>query len=240
MRTGRTLAASVVVLCITVIPAYAQVVSPAPTPRGAVFATGGLSAASGTGAGAVGLTATFNLTERLALEGNGVFSMSHRAMDTQSVTGSLLVNLLPARDTERIVPYVVGGVGLYRAGVNMDGMGFGSFMSQYSGYSGMMAIPTGGFGMMQGSGGSYVAGSPVYTPANLPMFYANRLGMVTPWNGQFGIRSFTDPALSFGFGVQIRASRHFVVRPDARAITAIANGDRRTVGVVTIGLGYAF
>lgn len=94
--------------------------------------------------------------------------------------------------------------------------------------------------MMQGSGSSYVAGGPVYTPGNLPMFYGNRLGMVTPWNGQFGARSFTDPALSFGFGVQIRASRHFVVRPDARAMTAIANGDRRTVGVVSIGLGYAF
>lgn len=36
-------------------------------------------------------------------------------MDTKSVTGSLVFNLLPATATERIVPYVAGGLDLYRA-----------------------------------------------------------------------------------------------------------------------------
>ena len=242
MRLDRLITLSVFVLSATAAPSYAQVVTSTPTiaPRGAVIGAGGLSAASGTSGGAFGVTATFNLTERLAVEGNGVFSMAHGSMDTQSVTGSLLVNLLPARESARVVPYVAGGIGLYRASLDMDGMGFGSFMSQYSGYSGMMSLPTGGFGMMQGTTEQYNAGAPVYTPADLPMFYANRMGMLTPTNGRFGRQSFTDPAVSIGVGAQIRAGEHFVVRPDARAITAIANGDRRTMGVVTIGLGYGF
>src|SRR5581483_11249163 len=108
----------------------AQHVTASPTivPPGAVIATGGLSAASGASGGAAGITATFNLTERVALEGNGVFSMSHMSTDSQSVTGSLLFNLLPARENERIVPYIAGGLGLYRSSFDMDGLGFGTFM----------------------------------------------------------------------------------------------------------------
>lgn len=161
-------------------------------------------------------------------------------MDSQSVTGGVLLNLVPARETERIVPYVAAGFGLYRARFDMDGMGFGSFMSQNSGYTGMMSLPGGGFGMMQGATGRYVPGSPVYRPANMPMFYGNRMGTMAPMDGRFGTRSFIDPAVSFGLGVNVRAGEHFVVRSDARAVTAIANGDRRTVGVVTVGLGYRF
>lgn len=183
---------------------------------------------------------TFNLTDRIALEGNGLFSMAHGGMDAQSVTGNLLFNLLPARETERVVPYVAGGLGLYRAAFDMDEMGFANFMSQNPGYSNMMSLPGGGFGMMQGGSSTYVAGSPVFTPATMPRFYANRMGVLTPTNGRFGMRSFTDPAVSFGGGVQIRAGRHLVVRPDARVIVAIANGGQRAVGVVTMGLGYGF
>lgn len=232
----------VFMFAVTAVPSFAQVVTSSPTivPRGVVIATGGVSAASGTSGGAVGVTTTFNLTERLALEGNGVFSMSHMSSDTQSVTGSLLFNLLPARESQQIVPYVVGGGGIYRSSFDMDSLGLGSFMSQYSGYTGMMSLPSGGFGMMQGTYGTYVAGSPVYTTANVPMFYSNRMGMLTPANGRFGMQSFTDPAVSYGFGVQFRAGEHFIVRPDVRAITAFANGDHRTNGVVTIGLGYGF
>lgn len=242
MRLHRLPALFVFVLCATAAPSIAQVVTSTPTvaPRGVIIAAGGLSAASGTSGGSFGLTTTFTLNERVALEGSGIFSMAHGSMDTQSVTGSLLVNLLPARETEHVVPYVAGGLGLYRAAFDMDGMGFGGFMNRYPGYSGMMSLPGGGFGMMQGSYGTYVTGSPVFTPANMPGFYANRMDILTPTNGRFGMRSFTDPAVSFGGGVQIRAGEHFVVRPDARAIVAIANGDRRTVGVVSIGLGYGF
>lgn len=242
MRPHRLIALFVFVLSAAAPPAVAQVVTSAPTvaPRGVIIAGGGLSAASGTSGGAFGLTTTVSLSERVALEGSGIFSMAHGSMDSQSVTGSLLFNLLPARETVHVVPYVAGGLGLYRAAFDMDGMGFGGFMNQYPGHSGMMSLPGGAFGMMHGSYGTYVAGGPVFTPANMPGFYANRMGILTATNGRFGMRSFTDPAVSFGGGVQIRAGKHFVVRPDARAIVAIANGERRTVGVVSIGLGYGF
>lgn len=242
MHLHRSLALVVFVVGATAAPCFAQTVTSTPTivPRGVIIAAGGVSAASGTSGGAFGLTATFSPSDRLALEVAGVFSTAHMTTDTQSVTGSLLFNLLPARESEHVVPYVAGGLGLYRAAFDLDGMGFGSFMNQYPGYSGMMSLSSGGFGMMQGSTGSYASGNPVYTPANMPRFYADRVGMLTPANGRFGMQSFTDPAVSFGFGAQIRAGEHFVVRPDARAIMAIANGDRRTVGVVTIGLGYGF
>lgn len=242
MRRLRLRALFVFVLSAMAAPSFAQVVTSTPTvaPRAVVIATGGLSAGSGTGGGAFGLTATFSLTDRVAIEGSGLFSMSHMSTDSQSVTGSLLFNLLPAREGERMVPYVAGGLGLYRSSFDMDGIGFGSFMSQNPGYTGMMSLAGGGFGMMQGSYGTYIAGNPVFTPANMPSFYANRMGMFAPTNGRFGRRSFTDPAVSFGGGVQIRAGEHFVVRPDVRAIMAIANGSQRTVGVVSIGFGYGF
>ena len=72
-------------------------------------------------------------------------------------------------------------------------------------------------------------------------FYAQRLGSTSAGlDGRFGHRAFTDPAFVVGGGVQGRMGRHLVVRPDARAVIAIANGRTRTVGLVTLGLGYAF
>lgn len=122
----------------------------------------------------------------------------------------------------------------------MDEMGFASFMSQNAGYSSTMSLPGGGFGMMQGGSGTYAAGNPVFTPASMPRFYADRMGVLTPANGRFGMRSFTDPAVSFGGGVQIRDGRHLVVRPDARLVVAFGNGSQRAVGVISVGLGYGF
>lgn len=96
----------------------------------------------------------------------------------------------------------------------------GRFFTQNPGYSGMMAFAGGG---------------------NIPNFYAQRMGTLsTRSDGRFGMRSFLDPAFSLGGGVQITAGQHFVVRPDARALVILANGDRRTVGIVSLGLGYRF
>lgn len=242
MRPDRLLVPFFLVLGVTAPSAFGQVVPPAPaaTPRGAVIAAGGLTAASGTSGGALGVTAIFSLTDRVAIEGSGVFSMSHMNGDSQAVTGSLLVNLLPARERDRIVPYVAGGLGLYRSSFDMDRIGFSSFMNQYPAYTGMMSLGRGAFGMMSGAYGTSAPGGPVYTPGNMPGFYANRMGTFAPMNGRFGMRSFTDPAVSFGGGVQIRSGKHFVVRPDVRAVMAIADGSQRTVAVATIGLGYGF
>ncbi len=166
----------------------------------------------------MGVLVTANLTERLALEGAGTFTMSHGWMDNQALTASLLFNLAPR--IEPAIPYLAAGIGVSRSSFDLDMMGFGRFFTPYPGYSGMMAFPGGG---------------------NVPNFYAQRMGMLsTRSDGRFGMRSFVDPAFSLGGGVQIMVGQHFVVRPDARALITLANGDRRTVGIVTLGLGYRF
>lgn len=186
--------------------------------RVSLVASGGVSTASGDSGGAMGVLVTANLTDRLALEGAGTFTMSHGWMDNQALTASLLFNLAPP--IEPAIPYLAAGIGVYRSSFDLDMMGFGRFFTQYPGYSGMMAFAGGG---------------------NIPNFYAQRMGTLsTRSDGRFGMRSFLDPTFSLGGGVHITVGQHFVVRPDARALITLANGDRRTVGIVTLGLGYRF
>lgn len=214
--------------------------------RVSLVASGGVSAASGTSGGAIGVLVTASLTERLALEGVGTFTMSHGGMDyqasrggmdSQALTASLLFNLAPR--IEPAIPYLAAGIGVYRASFDLDMMGFGGFFTQNPGYSGMMALSGGGFGMMQGT--SVLTTGPRFDGGNVPNFYAQRMGgLSTRSDGRFGMRSFLDPAFSLGGGIHITVGQHFVVRPDARALITLANGDRRTVGIVTLGLGYRF
>lgn len=205
--------------------------------RVSLVATGGVSTASGGSGGAGGVLVTANLTERLALEGAGTFTMSHGGMDNQALTASLLFNLAPP--IEPAIPYLAAGIGVSRSSFDLDMMGFGRFFTQYPGYSGMMTFPGGGFGMMQGS--NVTTTGPRFDGGNVPSFYAQRMGTLTMGaNGRFGMRSFVDPAFSLGGGVHITVGQHFVIRPDARALITLANGDRRTVGIVTLGLGYRF
>jgi hypothetical protein len=207
------------------------------TGRVSVFASGGVSAATDASGGAFGAAVTGKLTNRLALEGAGAFTMAHDNMRAQSLTGSLLFNLV--RPNERAVPYLAAGVGVYRSSFDLDHMGFGQFLTQNPGYTGMMGLSGGGFGMMQGR--DVVSTGPTFDGAGMPHFYARRMGTLTMGSdGRFGMRSFIDPAFSVGGGAQIVVGRHFVVRPDARALIVVANGDRRTVGIITLGFGYRF
>ena len=64
--------------------------------------------------------------------------------------------------------------------------------------------------------------------------------MTIPADGRWGMRSFTDPALSLGGGVRLDVSARLYVRPDARALIVIANGSTHTVGVFSLGIGYRF
>lgn len=210
-----------------------------PESRVSLLAGGGIAAASGDSGGAVGLTAVFSLADRLGFEAAGTSSMVHGGMDSGGAFGSLLLNLMP--NGSRTVPYVAAGMGLYRASFDMDGMGFGRFMSRNPGFSGVMPIPGGGFGMMRGTSGTYRPGDPVFDGHAMADFYAQRLGPANAGlDGRFGHRSFTDPALIVGGGAQMRVGPRLVVRPDARAVIAVANGRTRTVGLVTLGFGYVF
>ncbi len=205
--------------------------------RVSLVASGGVSAASGDSGGAMGALVTANFTDRLALEVAGTFSMSHGGRDNQALTASLLFNLAPR--IEPAIPYLAAGIGVSRSSFDLDMMGFGRFFTENPGYSRMMAFPGGGFGMMQGT--NVATTGPRFDGGNIPNFYAQRMGTLsTRSDGRFGMRSFLDPAFSLGGGVQITVGQHFVVRPDVRALITLANGDRRTVGIVTLGLGYRF
>ena len=205
--------------------------------RVSVVASGGISATSGNSAGAIGALVVANLTERIALEGSGTFTMSHGGMDSQAFTASLLFDLVPR--IEPAVPYLAAGIGASRSSFDLDMMGFGRFFTQNPGYSGMMALPGGGFEMMQGT--SVATVGPRFDGGHIPHFYAQRMGTLTMGaDERIGMRSFLDPAFSLGGGIQISVGPHVVVRPDARAIVTLADGDRRTVGLVTIGFGYRF
>ena len=73
----------------------------------------------------------------------------------------------------------------------------------------------------------------------MPAFYAQRMGVMSvPANNAWGMRGFTDPALSIGGGVTIGLTEHWFLRPDARALVVFGNGGSSTVAVVTVGFGF--
>ncbi|MGD9905203.1 MAG: hypothetical protein AB7U83_17185 [Vicinamibacterales bacterium] len=78
------------------------------------------------------------------------------------------------------------------------------------------------------------------TPAALdgvPGFYRRRLGEPAA----LGVRrSFTDPTLVAGVGVDIALSRTVVVRPDVRTLFVVNGGRHATVMVASVSLGYRF
>ncbi len=118
--------------------------------------------------------------------------------------------------------------------VPLQGMsGYGMMGGGYYGPSGMMGS------WNPGTQGSWPG--PTFTLGQMPMFYANRLGSMTvPQNGMWGMRSFTDPALSLGGGVRLDLTQRLSVRPDARALVVIGNGDSYTIGVFSFNVGYRF
>ena len=184
---------------------------------------GGLAAGSGGAGPAVGGRLTFDLSDRVAIEGAGTWAGRGSGADAGSVTASLLINL--TRADRKTVPYAAIGVGWYRA---MFGMGDRRF-----------------FGMMQGYTGSGMWTEPwsgsTWDVSQMPMFYLERMGTVQlPADGRWGMYSFGDPAVSVGGGVRIDVSERVYVRPEFRALVALADGRSSTTGMFTVGLGYRF
>ncbi len=72
----------------------------------------------------------------------------------------------------------------------------------------------------------------------LPGFYRRRLGDGPgPLSGR---RSFTDPSLVFGTGVDIALSRNVVVRPDVRVLFVMDGRRHDSVTVASVSVGYRF
>jgi hypothetical protein len=192
---------------------------------------GGLSAGSGDTGGTVGLNLAFDVTDRLGVEARGLATGRHMASMGFEATGTMLFTVA---NTPKAAPYVAVGGGAYRASFDLDRDAmFGAVGSQF-GSGTMMTSIQGTSGFMRGNG-------TVFNGSRMPAFYANRLGQMTvPGNGRWGMRSFTDPALTVGGGVRLDVTERFYVRPDVRALVVLGNGDRLTLMTMTFAVGYRF
>jgi opacity protein-like surface antigen len=215
-------------------------------PWSVALGAGLTSASPGSGA-ALGGAMVLDLSERLSVEVAGNWLDRGRGTDGVTLGGGLIVNLLP--HDRSAVPFVALGAAVVRTSFDMDERGFLGGMSGQFG-PGATMVPFQGMrqgGMVQGpySGPGYWSGAwtmgPTVDLSGMPMFYQQRLGsMQMGGNRRWGMRSFTDPALSVGGGVRFNVTDRLYVRPDARALVVIANGDRHTIGTFTVGLGVTF
>lgn len=207
---------TVLILASVALPSQGAAQSTADPSAGRVSMTfdGGLAAGSPGAGPAIGLRLTVELNERLALDAAGTWAGRGSGSDAGSISASLLFNLT-SRD-RTAVPYVAFGVGWYRAMFDMGDRGV----------SGMMGSPWSGH---------------AWDVSPMPMFYLRRMGTMQALpDRRWGIHAFGDPALAAGGGVRVNITEHVYVRPEARALVALAEGRSLTTGIVTIGLGYRF
>lgn len=231
---------------LTPAATFAQPASAPVTVRGPVSVAFDGGVASGfPGAGpAVGGRVSFDLNERFAIEAAGSWFGHGGGADGGTVTASWLVNLTGS--ARRVIPYAAVGGGFYRAMFDMGNQRFfGAMGSQYAGSQMVPIAGMHGVGIMQGYAGSGMWTGPWSGPTwdlnEMPTFYLRRMGALqVPADGRWGMRSFTDPAISLGGGVRIDVTPHLYVRPDVRALIAIADGNSHTTGLFTFGLGYRF
>ena len=236
---------SLVLMLALATPAVGQSVPSGPDRPASIGLLGGFSAGSGDAGGSLGLNLAFDATDRVAVEGRGIGLYRGSGAMGLEATGTMLFTI--ARGP-KAAPYAAIGGGVYRASFDLGNQAmFGAMGSQFG--PGTMMVPiqgSSGFGMM--AGGTVVNGNvltawngPTFNSGHMPAFYVNRLGqMIVPANRQWGMRSFTDPALTVGGGVRLDISPRFYVRPDVRALVVFANGERLTLTTMTFGFGYRF
>jgi len=203
----------------------------APEPAAVAFVTGLSAGGSETGP-VFGAVVSKGLTSRLTIEGQAAWLGRGSGVTGMTAFGSLLANLVDPAN--RVVPFVAVGGGVYHTSFDMGRPGmFGRY--------GWMEGP----GMM-GGGAWYGPGAmsgtgPLPWPDHVPQFYARRMGDITPpADGRWETRSFTDPMLSLGGGARIDLGRRFFLRPDARALVVLGDGETSTVGVFNLGIGIRF
>lgn len=206
---------------------------------------GGVSAGSGDAGASAGGVLTFDASDRIAVEARSVFLRRGSGTHGLELTGTALMTVA---SSARAAPYVAIGGGLYRASFALgDNRLFGQMGSQFASGTPFVPVRGMGFGMM--TGGAIFPGSlwtdawtgPTFTASQMPMFYANRLGQMTiPSNGNWMMRSFTDPALTVGGGIRINVTNRVYVRPDVRALIVFGGGERMVLTNMVVGLGYRF
>lgn len=218
-----------VITCLFSAAAFAEEAgSQPPGERAIVSLQAGFASGSSHMAGAaLGGTVVYDLGARVALEGAGSYLSRAMGASGLSLSANLLVHLRPR--TDKAVPYLAVGGGLYRASFDMG-------RSRFSGPARSNVGP----GMMSGDGMDRGYGpGPGGSFGEMPMFYANRMG-VRAQDQRLGHDRFTDPAVSLGGGIRIDLGSRLSLRPDARALVVTSSGESYTVGVFTINLGYRF
>jgi hypothetical protein len=215
-------------------------------PRMAVSFIGGAGSSSSTTGVALGGSWLFDVNDRASVEAQGTYLDRGAGVDALSVSGSLLVNLLPAR--ERIVPYAAVGGGVYRTSFDLANAALlGAVGAQFG--PGSVVCPAPGTGVGFGPGPGFGPGTGTcpatvtgyWGVGQMPGFYARRLGPLgVPVGRAWETRSFADPALSIGGGLRFNVNEHLMVRPDIRALVVFADGDTHTLGVFGMQLGYRF
>lgn len=209
-----------------------QLPAPAADRPLSISAVGGAAAGEGNAGGAGGLTIAYDFSDRFAIEARGVYADRGAGQMGADLTASLLVNLMTGR---RALPYVAVGGGFYRAMFDLDNPRLFGMMGAWP------AGQTFGQGWMMDSfmwNNSTIAG-PTFTRSEMPAFYGRRMDSVTSGR-QSHMRSFTDPAITVGGGINIALTDTWHARPDVRAVTILGAGDALTIGTVTFSVGYRF
>jgi hypothetical protein len=174
---------------------------------------------------AVGGSLLIDVTRRLAVEGSGVYVDRGAGASAGSLSAGLVLNLVLKDETA--VPYLVAGVGLFRA----------SFDARNARFSG--PAPSGEMGT--GRYRRVMEGQPQgWDLGELPPFYSDRVEGLIAGERRNGSRSFNDTAVSIGAGVRIRFGRSWSARQDARAQLLVRSGEVYPVWVFTIHLGRGF
>ena len=243
MRLSRTSLLTWAAITLLASPALAQSEI---APRTALSLMGGAGSTTSATGVALGGSWLFDVNDRASVEAQGTYLDRGPGANAQSVSGSLLVNLLRAR--ERIVPYAAVGGGMYRTSFELANPALlGPVGTQFG--PGSVVCPAAGTGIGPGPGAGFGPGtttcpadvSGFWGVGQMPGFYARRLGpMGVPAVGAWESRAFTDPAVSIGGGLRVNVNEHLMVRPDLRALLVFADGASYTVGVFGMQIGYRF
>jgi hypothetical protein len=191
--------------------------------RASLWAAPG-AAFSGADAGpSVGGALTIGLSPWIAVEGTGVFLNRGSGANGFNLQAAILANLL--NKTHRVVPYITGGVGMYRASLDLGAPRF------FGGRAGQF-----------GPGTALCGGTGVCPYGEIPAFYARRLGIVTvpPAGAGWPTRAFTDPAFHVGAGTRIEVAPRLFLRPELRGLFVVGDGDVHSLGAASVAFGYRF
>lgn len=135
------------------------------------------------------------------------------------------------------MPHAAIGAAVYHASYDLANPRFlGPVGTQFA--AGSSVCPAPGRGFRLGPGPGFGSGRGIcpasvggcWGVAELPTFYARRLGSLTfPRDGVWQTRSFTDPALNVGGGVRFNMTDRVMLRPDVWALVIFADGDTHTI-----------